>query len=142
MRGNLFIEMTIIGSQRPSKDALVLVAKMMQRLDSHLAKHVVQGSEVRRPGLAFEKTPPASVKPESSFTVKMQSIDNLARPMYAKTSNGRIMVSAGPANDALEHEFFVLEKNVIIGDTATITIAGGHPDNFHPGSVSFDVSVE
>jgi hypothetical protein len=142
VRGNLFTEMTIIGRQRPSNDALTLMRNMMQRLDSHVAKHVVQRSQVRRPNLAFAQPAPASVKSESAFTVKMQNGDTLASQMYAKTSNGRLLLSAGPANDALEHQFFVLEKDVMIGDSATITISAAHLDTFHPGSVSFDVAVE
>lgn len=148
VRGNLFIEMTIIDTTRPDRSAFDLVTAMMARLDDYLNKHAVRYSQARRPSLALVNTPIHPVPAYSEFFVQMKDMDLLAPEMRVMTNKGRVIVRAESAYSVettgpqQKHQFLVLGTTFPkVDDRVNITIVGAHPDTFYPGMTTFKVDV-
>lgn len=149
MRDNLFIEMTIIDPTRPDKDAFNMVVAMMARLNDYLSKHSVRYSQVRRPNLTFVDAPKLQVSEDEAFSLQLRHVDLLAPQMRAIIDRGRLLVSTGPSYSVDDkngpqqiHKFQVLKKQFPQQvEITNVTIAGAHPDTFHPGMTSFSLKV-
>lgn len=141
LRGNLFIEVTIQGLDRPDDTAITIVTDMMKRLDDYLARRVVSNSQLRRPNVAMISKSPGVVMDNASFDIVMRSSASLAPVMSAQTSRGALVVPGLFDKAELTHKFWVMERFDSNAAPTTVTISGVHMDTFHPGSCSFEVTV-
>jgi hypothetical protein len=152
VRGNLFIELTILSAAKPSPVANNYIVAAAQRLDTHLARHSVTRSQVRRPQLKFTAahSPPkddAMSYSGDTFGVQFDPSDLvLAREMSAIVEQPTLLVNCGFDPATWMHTFWVRDRT---GDVAShldrstmVKISGAHIDTFHPGSVEFKVNVQ
>ena len=141
LRGNLFVEITIQGLDRPDDTAIAIIIDMMKRLDDYLAGGAAGESQIRRPDLVTANEAPGGVRDNSSFDIVMKSSPTLAPTMSAQTSRGALVVPGLFDKAKLTHRFWVTERFDKNLAPTTVTISGAHNETFHPGSCSFEVTV-
>ncbi|EAW15337.1 uncharacterized protein ACLA_060040 [Aspergillus clavatus NRRL 1] len=140
VRGNIFIEVTLIGMVRPDDTGYQLLTDAIGGLDLYLSKHVVSRSQARRPGMQLVEEPPATMKPGKTFEVRLRDTELLDQRVYAHSSQASVVVPAGPGDDGYTQRFFVMEPEYP-PESLKVTIAGAHADTLHPGFVSFKMEV-